>query len=281
MALIGLSDKRCVVGRAGHSAKTKAHRGREIDVLIFPFEGQAAGYSARRRGHGGKMWSLLFPFRRLFLFPEKGSPRSPHHHHRHHHHHQPRGFRGSRAGRWWQRGGVCVKEGGIIATSFTIYPDEENGRGNCKRGRARWGGREGGRVASCSLLFQFKGVISAHSDLILTGDSSDPGPENDSGYPVMNIQKGNLTNWSLEGMFVSERDFTHRRRRSKVLTEVFGMFWPGYESSVCHVILLQWLAVDSIRSMIPKNQMESKFWNNYLSHFWSEMKKRENSKNLI
>lgn len=144
MALIGLSDKRCVVGRAGHSAKTKAHRGREIDVLIFPFEGQAAGYSARRRGHGGKMWSLLFPFRRLFLFPEKGSPRSPHHHHRHHHHHQPRGFRGSRAGRWWQRGGVCVKEGGIIATSFTIYPDEENGRGNCKRGRARRGGREGG-----------------------------------------------------------------------------------------------------------------------------------------
>lgn len=103
----------------------------------------------------------------------------------------------------------------------------------------REGGSEGGRVASCSLLFQFKGVISAHSDLILTGDSSDPGPENDSGYPVMNIQKGNLTNWSLEGMFVSERDFTHRRRRSKVLTEVFGMFWPGYESSVCHVILLQ------------------------------------------
>lgn len=77
MALIGLSDKRCVVGRAGHSAKTKAHRGREIDVLIFPFEGQAAGYSARRRGHGGKMWSLLFPFRRLFLFPEKSSPSSP------------------------------------------------------------------------------------------------------------------------------------------------------------------------------------------------------------
>lgn len=37
--------------------------------------------------------------------------------------------------------------------------------------------REGGRVASCSLLFQFKRVISAHSDLILTGDSSDPGPE--------------------------------------------------------------------------------------------------------
>lgn len=67
MALIGLSDKRCVVGRAGHSAKTKAHRGREIDVLIFPFERQAAGYSARRRGHGGKMWSLLFPFRRLFF----------------------------------------------------------------------------------------------------------------------------------------------------------------------------------------------------------------------
>lgn len=54
--------------------------------------------------------------------------------------------------------------------------------------------REGGRVASCSLLFQFKGVISAHSDLILTGDSSDPGPENDSGDPVMNIQKGNVTN---------------------------------------------------------------------------------------
>lgn len=77
MALIGLSDKRCVVGRAGHSAKTKAHRGREIDVLIFPFEGQAVGYSARRRGHGGKMWSLLFPFRRLFLFAEKSSPRAP------------------------------------------------------------------------------------------------------------------------------------------------------------------------------------------------------------
>lgn len=77
MALIGLSDKRCVVGRAGHSAKTKAHRGREIDVLIFPFERQAAAYSAWRRGHGGKMWSLLFPFRRLFLFAEKGSPGSP------------------------------------------------------------------------------------------------------------------------------------------------------------------------------------------------------------
>lgn len=77
MALIGLSDKRCVVGRTGHSAKTKAHRGREIDILIFPFEGQAAGYSAQRRGHGGKMWSLLFPFRRLFLFTEKSSPRSP------------------------------------------------------------------------------------------------------------------------------------------------------------------------------------------------------------
>lgn len=73
MALIGLSDKRCVVGRAGHSAKTKARRGGEIDVLIFPFEGQAEGYSVQRRGHGGKMCSLLFPFRRFFLFEERGS----------------------------------------------------------------------------------------------------------------------------------------------------------------------------------------------------------------
>lgn len=117
MALIGLGDKRCVVGRAGHSAKTKAHRGREIDVLIFPFEGQAAGYSARRTGHGGKMWLLLFPFRRLFLFAEKASPRST-----------APWLRGQPGWRWWQRGGVCVKEGGIIATSFTIYPDEEKGR---------------------------------------------------------------------------------------------------------------------------------------------------------
>lgn len=33
--------------------------------------------------------------------------------------------------RWRQRGGVCVKEGGIIATSFTIYTqeEEENGPG--------------------------------------------------------------------------------------------------------------------------------------------------------
>lgn len=111
MALIGLSDKRCVVGRAGHSAETKARRGREIDVLIFPFEGQAAGYSARRRGHGGKMCSLLFPFRRLFLFAEKGAPRSP-----------AARLRGQPGWRCWQRGGICVKEGGIIATSFTIYP---------------------------------------------------------------------------------------------------------------------------------------------------------------
>lgn len=111
MGLIGLSDKRCVVGRAGHSAETKARRGREIDVLIFPFEGQAAGYSARRREHGGKMCSLLFPFRRLFLFAEKGAPRSP-----------AARLRGQPGWRCWQRGGVCVKEGGIIATSFTIYP---------------------------------------------------------------------------------------------------------------------------------------------------------------
>lgn len=67
MALIGLPDKGCVVGRADHSAKTKAHRGREIDVLIFPFERQAAGYSEQRRAHRGKMWSLLFSFRRVFL----------------------------------------------------------------------------------------------------------------------------------------------------------------------------------------------------------------------
>lgn len=74
MALIGASDKRCVVGRAGHSAKTKTHRGREIDVLIFPIEEQAAGNSARRRGHGGKMCSLLFPFRRLLF--ARGEKRS-------------------------------------------------------------------------------------------------------------------------------------------------------------------------------------------------------------
>lgn len=48
-----------------------------------------------------------------------------------------------------------MKEGGIIATSFTIYPDEENGRENFK------GEEEGASFASCSLLFQCEGVISA------------------------------------------------------------------------------------------------------------------------
>lgn len=51
-----------------------------------------------------------------------------------------------------------MKEGGIIATSFTIYTDEGNGRENLKGGP---GEEEGVRFMSCSLLFQCKGVISA------------------------------------------------------------------------------------------------------------------------
>ena len=41
-------------------------------------------------------------------------------------------------------------------------------------------------------------------------------------------------------MFVSERDFTHRRRRSEVVTEVFGMFWSGCGSSVLSPEVIQY-----------------------------------------
>lgn len=61
-----------------------------------------------------------------------------------------------------------MKEGGIIATSFTIYPNEENGRENFK---GELDEEEGARFVSCRLLFQFKGVISAQIDVILTGNS--------------------------------------------------------------------------------------------------------------
>lgn len=107
MALIGLLDKRCVVGRAGHSAKTKARRGREIDVLIFPFEGQAAGYSAPSRDTEGKCAELC-SLQRLFLFGEKGSEVPS------------REASGAAGLEVMAAGGVCVKRGGIIATSFTI-----------------------------------------------------------------------------------------------------------------------------------------------------------------
>lgn len=47
-----------MVGRTGHSAKTKACRGREIDVLIFPLEGRPASERL-----------TFVPFRRLRFVP--------------------------------------------------------------------------------------------------------------------------------------------------------------------------------------------------------------------
>lgn len=62
-----------MVGRTGHSAKTKARRGREIDVLIFPIQAAGSGLFCAEKGHAGKMCSLLFPFRRL-LFGRSEDP---------------------------------------------------------------------------------------------------------------------------------------------------------------------------------------------------------------
>lgn len=100
------SDKRCVVGRTGHSAKTKARRGREIDVLIFPIQAAGSGLFCTEKGHAGKMCSLLFPFRRL-LFGRSEDP--------------SREASGQPGWRCRQRGGVRVKGQAFIATSFTIY----------------------------------------------------------------------------------------------------------------------------------------------------------------
>ncbi len=48
-----------------------------------------------------------------------------------------------------------MKEGGIIATSFTIYPHEENGRENFKgEPDEEKEEEEGARVESCWLLFE-------------------------------------------------------------------------------------------------------------------------------
>lgn len=155
MALIGLRDKRCVVGRAGHSAKTKARRGREIDVLIFPFEGQAAGYSAPRRGHGGKKCAHFCSPSGGWFCSRRKALRGP----------QPRGLRGPPRWSCWQRGGSCVKEGGYYCYKFHHFHPQmwKNGRRS-----AEGGGRRGSR----RLLFQSQGVISAR---ILSGNSLTPG----------------------------------------------------------------------------------------------------------
>lgn len=66
-----------MVGRAGHSAKTKAHRGREIDVLIFPFEGQAAGYSENQKGTRRKNVVTFVPLQEAGFCSGRKAHRDP------------------------------------------------------------------------------------------------------------------------------------------------------------------------------------------------------------
>lgn len=77
-----------MVGRAGHSAKTKAHRGREIDVLIFPFVGQAAGYSESKEGTRRKNVVTFVPLQEAFFVRGERRTEIP----------SREGLRGSRAG---------------------------------------------------------------------------------------------------------------------------------------------------------------------------------------
>lgn len=85
------------------------------------------------------MCSLLFPLQEPFICPRRKALRRA----------QSReASGGSRGWRWRQRGGVRVKEGGIIATSFTIYPEEG-----------------GGYYFSVRVLFQ------PQTDVILSGNS--------------------------------------------------------------------------------------------------------------
>lgn len=74
MGLIGSTDKRCVVGRPGHSAKTKEPKSCEIDVLIFQFEAQAARYFNWLRYTATGMEKNVFTFVRFWvLFKENRS----------------------------------------------------------------------------------------------------------------------------------------------------------------------------------------------------------------
>lgn len=61
-----------------------------------------------------------------------------------------------------------MKEEGIIATSFTIYPKRGKWTGGFKSGESPRRRRE---RRSCRPLFRFNGVISAQWDLFLTGKS--------------------------------------------------------------------------------------------------------------
>lgn len=143
MALIGSWDKRCVVGRAGHSAKTKARRGREIDVLIFPFEGQAAGYSARRIGDmEEKCGHFCSPSGGFFCSRRKALQRSP------------AGLEVMAAGRR-----LCERRG------YYCYKFHHLSRS----GEFESGG--GGVRFMSRLLFQFEGVISARREAILAGNT--------------------------------------------------------------------------------------------------------------
>lgn len=134
-----------MVGRTGHSAKTKARRGREIDVLIFPIQAAGSGLFCAEKGHAGKMCSLLFPFRRL-LFGRAEGP-------------QPGGF--GAAGLEVQAAGrrACERTGLYCYKFHHLFQMRE------MDGRVlEWRGERLGRrgwVDRGGLLFGFNGVISA------------------------------------------------------------------------------------------------------------------------
>lgn len=120
-----------------HSAKTKAHRGREIDVLIFPFSTEGAGSEEKEDVEAEKTCSLLF---RLLFFVrgEKPVP-GP----------QQRGScRGSRAAEVRVAGRRLCERRGYYCNKF--HHEEGNGRESL--------GEKGGE-ASCAPLFQLLRVL--------------------------------------------------------------------------------------------------------------------------
>lgn len=82
-----------------------------------------------------------------------------------------------------------MKEGGIIATSFTIYPDLKNGQEDFKGGRGR---RERG---SCPVgyYFSLRGFISDQTVVILTGNRIILGEKEKSYHKYVEANVRNIT----------------------------------------------------------------------------------------
>ena len=71
-----------------------------------------------------------------------------------------------------------MKEGGIIATSFTIYPNEENGREDCV-GRRERGARP------VAYYFRVRVLIQPQIPVLLTGTSLIPDRKTTACSPVI------------------------------------------------------------------------------------------------